>query len=149
MSSAQFRKSVLKKLLTDTAIIYTVIVVFLCILLIFLSEGASRAISPLNFLLVLPFSLFFASANYIEKHTRLNAFLKFVIHAVFTVGGFFCFLYLPAFSDNSQSGSFVVFIVFAALYLAVYGVIQLFRRRWRKELSAESAYKPQFKHGDD
>lgn len=149
MSSSRSGSSAFQKIMTDSCIVYAVIVIVLCVLLLFVSEGASRAVSPLNFLLVFPFSVLFSSANYIGKSTRLSSILRFIIHAVFTVGGFFVFLYLPAFSGSSESSSLVVFIVFLALYLIVYGTVILFRRRWKKELSAESDYTPQFASRDE
>ena len=148
MSSVPTRNLALKKIFASACITYSVIVVFLCLLLLVVSESLSRAVSPLNFLLVFPFSFFFSAANYIDRTTKLSAFVKFLIHAVCTVGGFFCFLYLPAFGGRSESSSFVVFIAFLLLYLLVYGTVLLFRRRWKKEISAEAEYKPMFQKGD-
>ena len=147
MSSVPSRNSALKRIFASACVTYSAIVVFLCLLLLVVSESLSRAVSPLNFLLIFPFSFLFSVANYIDRTAKISAFVKFLIHAVCTVGGFFCFLYLPAFGSRSESSSFVVFIAFLLLYLLVYGTVLLFRRRWKKEISAETEYKPQFQKG--
>ena len=137
----------IKILLSSSCVTYSVIVMLLCVILLF-TGNASGVVSPLNFLLVFPFSICFSIANYVDRNTKLSTLLKTVIHFVLTVGGFFCFLYLPAFSGNSDSNSIVVFAVFAICYLIVYGVILLFRKRWSKEVHLDGAYTSQFSMQD-
>lgn len=137
-------KSPMKSILRATCTVYTVIVLSLCVILLFASENLARAVSPVNFLLILPFSFVFSAANYVDGHSKLHQFPKSLIHFVLTVGGFFCFLYLPAFSGASESNSLVVFAVFTVLYLIVYGLVLLFRFRLKRELHLESDYEPQF-----
>ena len=138
------KHSPVKAILRATCAAYTVIVLFLCLVLLFTSDNADRTVSPLNFLLVLPFSLVFSVANYVDRETKLHPLPKSLLHFLLTVGGFFCFLYLPAFPNQGESSSLVVFGVFTLLYLIVYGLVLLFRFRLRKELRLESDYTPQF-----
>ncbi|MBR2907288.1 MAG: hypothetical protein IKC26_04515 [Clostridia bacterium] len=136
--------SALRSILIGAACTYTAIVLFLCFILTGISDNASGVVSPLNFLLVFPFSLCFSVANFLHRSPKLGGFVKFVLHLLFTVGGFFCFLYLPAFSGKSTSSSFIVLIVVAVLYLISYGTVLLFRKRWKREFHKEKEYTPLF-----
>ena len=139
--------AVLRRILSKACISYTVIALLICFILTGIADKV--AISSISFLLIFPFSVCFAAANELLRTERLNGLLKFVFHAVLTIGGFFCFLYLPAFSGNGGASSLVVLAVFALLYFAVYGAIALFRSRWKKQLRMEADYKPQFSKAEE
>ena len=136
--------SALRSVLLGAACIYTAVILFLCFILTGLSDGASGAVAPLNFLLVFPFSLCFSLANYLHRSAKMGGFVKFVLHFFLTVGGFFCFLYLPAFWESSSSSSILVFVAVSVLYLILYGAFLLFTKRWRREFREKEEYTPQF-----
>lgn len=139
MSDSKKIHNAVRKILRNTCICYTVLVLALCFILLW---GASAPIYPSSFLLMFPFALCFCIASQAHQSKRIPSLLKFVIHFVLTVGGFFCFMYLPAFSDSSESMSMVVFTVFVLCYLVTYGLIMLFRKRWKKEFGPEPEYTP-------
>lgn len=148
MSDTNSPSAVLLAVFRKACVCYTVILLFLCLILTAVSEGTAAAVSPLNFLLVFPFAVCFASANYIDKKTRLSGFIKFLLHFILTVGGFFFFLLLPISYGNSESNSFLLLCFFAVCYLIVYGTILLFRKRWKKEFESEKTYTSQFSAKD-
>lgn len=144
MSKSHSSLSALRSILIGAACTYTVIVLFLCFILTGIADGTSGVIAPMNFLFVFPFSLCFSVANYLHRGLKLGGFAKFILHFLLTVGGFFFFLYLPAFSGKDSSSSFLVLLVIAILYLTVYGVMLLFRKRWNREFRDKDNYTPQF-----
>ena len=132
-----------QKILTGGAVIYTLFVLLLAFL-----QGQAVASGSLRFLLL--FSLCFSCANYIQIHTKISGFLKFIIHFLLTVGGLFLFVILPTPNEGSSSSRyFVVLCFFTVLYLLVYGSIVFFRSRWKKEIRQEEAYAPQFAAKDN
>lgn len=148
MSKSTSKSQVIKRIFRSSCIIYTVIALFLCLILMMISEDLSKAISPKNFLLIFPFSVCLATANLLDKSSRLAQFYKSLLHAGITLGGFFLFLYLPAFRGTSDSNFFVVLLVFVVCYALIYGLTLLFRYRIRKEFGEETEYKPQFSAKD-
>jgi hypothetical protein len=82
--------------------------------------------------------------NHLHKAKEKSPFLSFLFNFIFTVGGFFLFLYLPAYKDASSSSSFLLLLLFVAVYLVIYGIDALFRSRWKKQVRLESDYQPQF-----
>lgn len=136
--------SALRSVLLGAACIYTAVALFLCFVLTGLTDGASGVVAPLNFLLIFPFSLCFSLANYLHRSTKMGGFVKFILHFLLTGGGFFCFLYLPAFWKSSSSNSILVFVAVLVLYLILYGAVLLFRKRWKREFREKEEYTPQF-----
>lgn len=145
--SVSNKKHVLKQILTEACVIYTIVVLLLCGILLFMAENGTLA--PASFLFVLPFAVCIAVANALRQRTGLSALLKFILHFVLTVGGFYFFLYLPAFSGTPDSVSIVVLFVFAVFYLIVYGLVRLFTHRWERQIRLESDYKSQFSAASD
>ena len=132
----------IKQILVTSAVIYTLSVLLISFILTGLS--GDQAIDPIRFLLIFPFSLSLAIGNHLYKFCKRSAFFAFLYHFLFTVGGFYLFLYLPAYREASSSSSFLVLLFFAVIYLVVYGVCALFRNRWKKQVRLESDYQPQF-----
>lgn len=132
----------IKQIFVSSAVIFTVAV----LLLGFILAGASGnlSIDPIRFLLIFPFALSLAIGNDLHKAKKNSPFLSFLFHFIFTVGGFFLFLYLPAYKDASSSSSFLILLLFAAVYLVIYGIYAIFRSRWKKQVRLESDYQSQF-----
>ena len=148
MSKKTSGAPILKRIFVNSCITYTVIVLFLCLILLLISEDLGKAVSPQSFLLVFPFSVCIAIANDIDKNAKFAQFYKSLIHTVLTIGSFFCFLYFPAFQDAKDSNFFVVLLVFSVAYFMVYGLTLLFRHRINKEFRQDAEYTPQFSAKD-
>lgn len=133
----------IKKILINTAITYTTVVLFVCFVLTGVTENSAN-ISPLNFLYIFPFSLCFSFANYLHRSERIGIAVKFVLHFFLTIGGFFFFLYLPAFKNGKRSSSILVLFIITIVYLLVYGIVLLLSKRWKREFHPEGSYTPQF-----
>ena len=131
-----------KHIFVSSAVIFTMVV----LLLGFILAGTSGdlSIDPIRFLLIYPFALSLATGNHLHKAKKKSPLLSFLFHFLFTVGGFFLFLYLPAYKGASSSSSFLVLLLFAVIDLAVYGIYAIFRNRWKKQVRLESDYQPQF-----
>ena len=139
--------STIKKIFVDASIIYTAVVLFVCLVLTGMTENPP-SVSPLNFLFIFPFSLCFSLANYLHHSDRIGAAFKFILHFLLTVGGFFCFLYLPAFPNGKTASSVLVLFIVIVVYLFVYGIVLLLSRRWKREFQSEASYTPQFSNKD-
>lgn len=149
MSNSTPAISAFRTIFRNACIFYTVIILFFCFVLTGLSDDTTSAVAPLNFLLVFPFSLCFAVANYIHRNVKIGGFWKFILHFLLTVGSFYCCLYLPySGSEESTSFSFIIWVVFSVCYLIVYSLVLLFRKRWKKEFGAHSEYTPKFASKD-
>lgn len=131
-----------KQIFVSSAVLFTVAV----LLLGFILAGTSGdlSIDPIRFLLIYPFALSLATGNHLHKAKKHSPFLAFLFHFLFTVGGFFLFLYLPAYKGASSSSSFLILLLFTLIYLVIYGIYALFRSRWKKQVRLESDYQPQF-----
>lgn len=135
--------SAVKRILADASITYTAVVLFVCFVLTGVAEGSAN-ISPLNFLFIFPFSLCFSLANYLHRSERIGKVVKVIFHFILTIGGFFCFLYLPAFRSAKTSNSILVLFIITVIYLIVYGTVLLLSKRWKREFQSETSYTPQF-----
>ena len=134
----------LRMILKHACVCYTVTALVLCTVLLLIFGGSSGTISPLSFLLIFPFSVCYAVAAFLYKKTALPLAAKVILHFLFTVGGFFFFVFLPARSANRESGSVAILITFIIGYLIIFGLTALFTRRWKKETDCEEDYTPQF-----
>ncbi len=132
-----------RSILKGAAVTYTTVVLFVCFVLTGVSEN-SAGISPMNFLLIFPFALCFSLANHLLRSEKLGGFPKFLLHFLLTIGGFFVFLYLPAFPGGKSSSSVLVLFIVTIVYLILYGTVLLLRKRWKKEFGTETTYTAQF-----
>lgn len=136
-----------KQIFVSSAVLFTVAV----LLLGFILAGTSGdlSIDPIRFLLIYPFALSLATGNHLHEAKKHSPFLAFLFNFIFTVGGFFLFLYLPAYKGASSSSSFLILLLFTLIYLVIYGIDALFRSRWKKQIRLESDYQPQFSKQKD
>ena len=143
--SCVFRR--IKQIFIGASVSFTVIVIVLSFILAGLS--GNQSIDPIRFLLIFPFSVCLSLANIYHKNEKHAAFLRFFVHSLLTVGGFFLFLYLPAYRNAETSSLFLVLLLFSVLYVIGYGIYALFIGRWKKQVRLESDYQPHFSSRKD
>lgn len=136
----------IKKIALDSCVYYTVSTFLVLFLYFVLNTDLAEGVQPLALIAILPFSILFAIANTIFRHTSLDRWARLLIHYTLTVGGSFLFLYLPN-KDPQQtaSQSALLFLVFTILYALVMGAVLIVSSRIarvkRDEANYHSVYK--------
>lgn len=139
-------KDYVKHIALWSCVYYTVTTFVILFLYLILNKDLSGGLQAVALICVLPFSICFAGANTLYRHSELQKWLRVLLHYALTVGGAFICLYLPN-KDPQQSSStaLVLFIVFTVLYALVMGTVLVvyarIHRVQRDEAKYESVYK--------
>ena len=130
-----------------SACIYYTVTTFLLIFLFWLiSDDITRAMHPVALMLILPFSLLFATANTIFREARLDTFIKVICHYTITMLGVMLCLYLPNKApDAKPAGAFALLLAFTVIYAIVMGVVLYLRARLYKVERDEKPYTSVYK----
>ena len=134
-------KDVLKKIALGSCVYYTAVTFFVLFLYFALNLDLARGMQAPALIAILPFSVLFASANTIYRHTHLPKLARVMIHYVLTVGGAFFFLYMPN-KDPQQSGkqALILFLLFSLLYAIVMGIVLMISGRIHRVKRDEGKY---------
>ena len=135
---------ILKKLLTDTSVYFTLLTAAYALLHIVVNVNDEEFLfDAVRILLNFVFAGLAALAQWIYRIKSISAPVRVLCHyAILALAFFLCFLLslsLPAAQVVIGLFAFTVF------YAAVMGVIALFTARFRKNARAEVEYKSQFK----
>ena len=111
--------------------VYYTATTFLILLIYFLvTFDLSRGVRAPALAAILPFAVFFASANALYRHTALKKPLRVFIHYLLTIGGAMLFLYLPNRETGARAENFFkLLLVLSLLYAIVMTVILLLSAR--------------------
>lgn len=141
------KQDALKKICLWACVYYTATTFLLIFLFWLISNDITRAMHPVALMLVLPFSLFFATANYICKETKLGTAAKVFLHYALTLGGIWLFLFLPNKSEGqSASGAFLLFLLLTVIYALIMGVVLYMRARIGRIARDSAAYTGVYKN---
>ena len=134
-------KQILKKIALGSCVYYTAVTFFVLFLYFVLNFDLADGMQALALIAILPFSIFFASANTLYRHATLAKWLRVLLHYVLTVGGAFVFLYLPN-KDPQQTGkqALILFLVFTVLYALIMGTILVISGRIHRVKRDEGKY---------
>ncbi len=140
------KKELFKKILLSACVYYTVTTFLLIFLFWLISNDITRAMHPVALMLILPFSIFFATANNIFRSERLARWQRVLVHYALTMSGVWFFLFLPNKAEGqSAGGAALLFLVLSLMYLLIMGTVLFFRGRVarisREETEYESVYK--------
>ncbi len=129
------------------ACIYYTVTTFLLIFLFWLvSNDITRAMHPVALMLILPFSLLFATANTIFSKSSLDLWVKVICHYTITMLGLMLCLYLPNKAPDARAmGAFSLFLVLSLIYAVIMGVVLYLRARLFKVERDEKAYTSVYK----
>ncbi len=89
------------------------------------------------------FSLLVAVANTLFSLPKLSYALKVLCHYLICVFAFYTCFMLPV--GMRASGVFIGVILFTVIYFAAFGIISLFRAKYRSNLEKTQSYQKQFK----
>ncbi len=134
-------KEVFKKIALGSCVYYTAVTFLVLFLYFALNLDLADGMQALALIAILPFSILFASANTVYRHTDLAKWLRVIIHYVLTVGGAFVFLYLPN-KDPQQTGkqALILYLVFTVLYAIVMGTVLIIGGRIHRVKRDEGNY---------
>lgn len=139
-------KEAFKKIALGSCVYYTAVTFLVLFLYFALNLDLADGMQALALIAILPFSVLFASANTIYRHTTLAKWLRVLIHYALTVGGAFVFLYLPN-KDPQQTGkqALILFLVFTVLYAIIMGIILIISGRIHRVKRDEGNYHSVYK----
>ena len=136
-----------KFLLTCTCVYYTASIVLLCLAQLLFSQGEGALgqvnLSGARLLWLLPFALTLTLARVLRSLPSLPGGLKFPLHMVTTLLGFFLFAYLPARKGTVQN-PVVFFSLLLVVYLLIALIWYLFHRRYHDQKDRETPYHSQY-----
>lgn len=136
-------KKIFKKLLNSTCIIFTVITaVYMLILQIINITDADAAIEAGRVLLFFIFSILLSIANVFLTIEKLHSALRYIIHYVISIFGFWTCFCIPNKMDFSRT--LVGLVIFSSAYAIIMTVISLFSRKLKKRKYSEPKYEKQF-----
>ena len=129
------------------ACVYYTLTTFLLILFSWLiSGGVGQFMHPISLLLVFPFAVFFAAANYIFKESGMGTAGKVLCHYLLTFSGILFFLYLPnKTSAQRASGALLLFLLLSLIYAVIMALILYFKGRSQKLTRDHSTYTSVYK----
>ena len=136
-------KKVFGKIALMSCVYYTASVFLILLLSAIVSRDLSHGVKPVSLILILPFAVLFAAANYLYRHAAFGKFWRLLLHFILTVGGAFCFLYLPNRGDGGRGG--VLLLVLTVLYAVIMGTVLLIGARVRRVTRDESDYQSVYK----
>ena len=136
-------RKLFKKLLNSACIIFTVITAaYMLILQIINITDSDAGIEASRVLLFFIFSLLLSTANVILSTNKIHAALRYIIHYVISIFGFWTCFCLP--NKMNFSRTLVGIVIFSIAYIIVMSVIGIFSRRFKKAQKPERKYEKQF-----
>ena len=140
------KKDYLKKIWLSACVYYTATTFLLIFLFWLISNDITRAMHPVALMLILPFSIFFATANTLFKYTSLAEWIKVLLHYTLTMTGIWCFLFLPNKADGQTAGgAFILYMVLTLIYAIIMGIVLYMRGRIKRITREETKYTSVYK----
>ena len=136
----------LKHIALFSCVYYTVFTFLILFLYFALNTDLSKGMHPVALIAILPFSICFATANALYRHTELKKILRLLFHFILTVGGAMLFLYLPNKTPAQDlTSAMLILLVLAVLYWAVMGTILIVSARMRRVERETAPYQSVYK----
>ncbi len=137
-------KNTIKRVITSTCIIFTLITAVYMLILQFMNVGEDyAAVEAHRVLLFFLFSLLASIANAIRAIKKLNGALRWICHYAIIAFGFYTCFMLPV--DMRPSFMITGIVIFTVGYLIVYGARAVLLSRFRRKSEDTAEYKSQFK----
>lgn len=128
-----------KRIFTGSAIIYTVVVLFLGIVISATNNGENEgAVFYSDLIFLYPLSLLISAANAVFSNTKINFWLRLVLHVSMVFGGFS--LYLLTVKQYEINSIVVLTPVFAVIYALIMAVVLVLRHIKNKNEKEDSEY---------
>ena len=130
-------KQFIKKVLCRSTVYFTVFTLIFSILVLIGNSSDDRILmEPTRILCIYPFCLFFAIANTTVTYKKIDAAIRWILHAAVTVCGAFVFLILPA-DLESSSGNFMGFALITFVYFVGVLLYALINKRVRSAIAED------------
>ena len=124
-----------KKILSGSCVIYTVMVLFLSIVISLMNTGADEGgvLFYRDLVCLYPLSLLISSANCLLSNRKLNFYLRLVLHVVLVIGGFALYLLTVKQYDINSIVTLTPFfvIIYAVVMLCVWSIYGIRKRKDR------------------
>ena len=138
-------KEWIQKILVRTCVYFTV-TTFVILIVNWIMAGLTNGMRPLALVMILPFSLCFATGNVLLRYGKLQRALAVVLHYILTVGGIFLCLYLPIRPQGATAaGAFLFFALLTLLYAVIMGAVGIVKGRAGRLKSDAKEYKSVYK----
>ncbi|MBE6554774.1 MAG: hypothetical protein E7663_00875 [Ruminococcaceae bacterium] len=134
------KKNAVRTIALAACVYYTAATFLLLFIYWIINLDLSRGMNPLSLILILPFSIFFAVANYIYGIEKLDTWVRVILHYVITMTGIWCFLFLPNQRGGTASGALILFVVLTVIYAMIMSVILIVKGRIRRITRDETEY---------
>ena len=139
-------KNYLGIIFKNACIYYTVTTFLLIFLFWLISDDITRAMHPVALMLILPFSLLFASANTLFCAAKMDTWLKVICHYSITMLALMLCLYLPnKASDARPMGALALLLALSVIYAVIMGIVLTLRARLFRVERDEKAYTSVYK----
>ena len=145
------KKDFLKRVCVHTAIYFTVTTLLLVLFSVIINADAlTRGVPAVPQLLLLPFSLLFAAANVQFKYATYSTPWRVTLHAILTVGGLFCLVYLPNQEPGKAASVHFGFLLgILLIYAVIMGIFLLVRARVLRVKRDATHYRSLYKERDE
>ena len=136
-------KSLLKKILTDTCVYFTVVTALYSLVVMIVYFDDDRVLlDAVRVMLFFLASFLFAIANGVLRISRIHGGVRVLIHFLLSLFAFCSCMLLPLSLDSRSM--IVGIVVFAVLYFVIASIIAAFNSRYKTKLGKVDEYKSQF-----
>ena len=133
----------IKKCLCVACVCFTLLTaLYMLIMVLHYPDDESVPVEASRVVLFFVFSLLFAIANTILSIKQLNGALRYILHYVICVFGFYSCLILP--SAPTTGGAIIMAVLFTFVYVIVMAIIGLFKAKLKKNREVTDTYTKQF-----
>lgn len=136
-------KGFFKKWLNHACVYFTVFMLIYIALAAIVNVGDEELrLDAARTVLFFVFAFLFSAANSIFGLDKLSTALRVVIHYALTALGFyFCFIMTLG---MRAAQVFIGLVLFTAVYFAVFGIVALFRARYKKNTERSQKYEKRY-----
>ena len=136
-------KSLLKKILTNACVYFSVVTAIYSLVVIIVYFDDERVLlDAVRVMLFFLASFLFALANGVLRISRIHGGVRILIHFLLSFFAIWSCMLLPLSLDSRSM--IVGIVVFAVLYFAIAGIIAAFRSRYKTKMGKVDEYKSQF-----
>ena len=121
----------IKKVLDAACRIYAVCTILLCLVML-LSVEDELVVAPLPFVLLFPFAVCFAWADFLLRGERFSGGIRVLLHFLLVTAGVVFFLLLPAGTFASGRSALVMVFLYLLVYWFAMAAAALIRRMIRR-----------------
>ena len=126
------------KWLTGGCVYFTVLSLFIILVNLLITDGASsKGISLTAFLLFFPCGLCISAGGLLLRIKSIPRWGRYLLHYLISVLALFLMLYLPASANSGSMFKLLTFILMSVIYWVLFGLVMLIYSRVRRLLAED------------